>query len=324
MIRRDALLTVVALLAVPLSALAQNVPKIPRIGFMRGERPPQAYLDAFESGLRKQGFIAGQNVRVEYRFPAAGATELPRIANELVASKVDIIVAAGALATRAARGATSVIPIVMSPATDPVGNGFVASLPRPGGNITGISLFNWELIGKRVELLREILPGAARVAVLFNPDSPAPTDAWDKSVAAASSIGVNLKRIEVRAARDFVSAFAVIAREQVEGLIVVQATLFDTPPYRIVQLAAANRIPTVYGLRLPVEAGGLVSYGPNVGDLYAQAAAFVAKILRGVKPRDLPVEQPIRIELVINLKPARELGLVIPQSLLLRADEIIR
>jgi len=324
MIRRDSLLALVALLALPLAVAAQRVAKIPRVGFMRGERPPQAYLDAFETGLRRLGYSPGQNILIAYRFPDTGASELQRIANDLVDSKVDIIVAAGARSTRAAKHATSVIPIVMSPATDPVGNGFVASLARPEGNITGINLFNWDLIGKRFELLRAILPSVSRVAVLFDRDSPAPADTWDKSVSAASSIGVTLRPIEVSTSGDFESAFKTIAQAHIEALIVVQATLFDTPPFRIVQLAAANRIPTVYGLRLPVEAGGLMSYGPNVGEMYRQAASFVTKILKGAKPSDLPVEQPTRIELVINLRCAKELGLVVPQPLLLRADEIIQ
>ena len=229
----------------------------------------------------------------------------------------------GAQATRAARRATGVIPIVMSPATDPVGNGFVANLAQPGGNITGMGLFNWELIGKRVQLLREIIPTVARVAVLFNQNNPAPVGVWEASLAAAASIGIGLRQLAVRTSADFEPTFAKIASERFGALVVVQSPLFDTPPYRIVQLAAAIRLPTVYGLRLLTEAGGLVSYGPNVAELYGQAATFVAKILRGAKPADLPVEQPTKIELVVNLKTSRELGLVIPQSVLLRADDVL-
>ena len=291
---------------------------------MRGERPPQAYLDAFESQLRRLGYSAGQDVLVEYRFSDAGVAGLTRIAEELVGSKVDIIVAAGAQATRAARRATGVIPIVMSPATDPVGNGFVANLAQPGGNITGMGLFNWELIGKRIQLLKEILPSVARVAVIFNQSNPAPTGVWEESLAAATSIGISLRQLAVRTTADFEPTFAKIATERFGGLVVVQSPLFDTPPYRIVQLAAANRIPTVYGLRLLTEAGGLLSYGPNVAELYGQAATFVAKILKGAKPADLPVEQPTKIELVVNLKAARGLSLDVPQSVLLRADDVIK
>ena len=313
-----------AMIALPMAAVAQQAAKVPRVGFMRGERPPQAYLDAFEQGLRRRGYVPGKDILIEYRFPDGKAAELPRIAEELVKSKVDIIVAGGAIATTAAKNATSTIPIVMATATDPVGNGFVASLGRPGGNITGTTLFVWDLFGKRVELLREVLPNVALVAVLINRNSPAPPDVWKESVAAAASKGVNLLRVEVNSAADFDEAFATMAKKRVEALIVVQTTLFDTPPYRIVQLAAINRLPTVYGLRIQPEAGGLMSYGPSVGDMYGQSAAYVAKILKGARPGDLPVEQPTKIELVINLKTAKKLGLDIPPSLLLRADEVIR
>lgn len=290
---------------------------------MRGEQPPQTYIDAFESRLRRLGYSAGQDVYIEYRFSDTGTAGLTRVAEEFVGSKVDIIVAGGAQATRAARRATGVIPIVMSPATDPVGNGFVANLAQPGGNITGMGLFDWELIGKRVQLLREIIPTVARVAVLFNQNNPAPVGVWEASLAAAASIGIGLRQLAVRTSADFEPTFAKIASERFGALVVVQSPLFDTPPYRIVQLAAAIRLPTVYGLRLLTEAGGLVSYGPNVAELYGQAATFVAKILRGAKPADLPVEQPTKIELVVNLKTSRELGLVIPQSVLLRADDVL-
>jgi len=321
--RRNFLPALITLLALPSFTWAQVAAKIPRIGFMRGEKPPQAYLDAFESRLRRLGYSVGQDVFIEYRFSDTGTAGLARVAEELVGSKVDIIVAAGAQATRAARRATGVIPIVMSPATDPVGNGFVANLAQPGGNITGMGLFNWELIGKRVQLLREIMPTVARVAVLFNQSNPAPVGVWEASLAAAASIGIGLRQFAVRTSADFEPTFAKIASERFGALVVVQSPLFDTPPFRIVQFAAVNRLPTIYGLRLLTEAGGLVSYGPNVAELYGQAATFVAKILRGAKPADLPVEQPTKIELVLNLKTARELGLAIPQSVLLRADDAI-
>ena len=307
----------------PTLVLAQSK-KVPRIGFMRGERPPQAYLDAFEQGLRTRGYTPGKDIVIEYRFPEGRAAELPRVAEELVRGNVDLIVAGGAIATRAARDATKTIPIVMATATDPVGNGFVVSLARPGGNITGTTVFTWDLFGKRVELLREVLPKLSRVAVLINRNSPAPPNAWQESVAAAALIGVSLERVEVNSAKDFDEAFETMVRKRVDALLVIQTTLFDTAPYRIVELASVHRIPAIYGLRIQAEAGGLMSYGPSVGDMYRQAAAYVDKILKGAKPGDLPIEQPTKVELLINLKTAKELDLEIPQSLLLRADQIIR
>ncbi len=323
--RRDFLSKAIGvLLVLPTAVVAQSTTKIPRIGFMRGERPPQAYLDAFEQGLRTQGYVPGKDILIDYRFPDGRAAELPRVAEELVRQKVDLIVAGGAIATRAARNATNTIPIVMATATDPVGNGFVASLAHPGGNITGTTVFTWDLFGKRVELLREVIPKLSRVAVLINRNSPAPPLAWQESAAAATLIGISLDRVEVNSANDFDEAFETMLKKRVEALIVIQTTLFDTAPYRVVQLAAKHRIPAIYGLRIQVEAGGLMSYGPSVGDMYGQAAGYVAKILKGAKPGDLPIEQPTRVELLINLKTAKELGLEMPQSLLLRADQVLR
>ena len=323
--RRDFLSKVFGVLVVlPTAVLAQPTTKIPRIGFMRGERPPQAYLDAFEQELRTQGYMPGKNILIDYRFPEGRAAELPRVAEELVKEKVDLIVAGGAIATRAASNATNTIPIVMATATDPVGNGFVASLAHPGGNITGTTVFTWDLFGKRVELLREVIPRLSRVAVLINRNSPAPLGAWQESAAAATLVGVSLERVEVDSAKDFDEAFESMLRKRVESLIVIQTTLFDTAPYRVVQLAAKHRIPAIYGLRIQVEAGGLMSYGPSVGAMYGQAAGYVVKILKGAKPGVLPIEQPTKVELLINLKTAKELGLEMPQSLLLRADQVLR
>jgi putative ABC transport system substrate-binding protein len=322
--RRDLLAMLVPIVAGSASAVAQTAAKPTTIGFMRGERPPQEYLDAFEGRLRGLGYAKGKDIQIEYRFSDAGPVALARAAEEFVASKVDIIVAAGAQATRAAKQVTSVIPIVMTPATDPVTNGFVASLSRPGGNVTGIALINWELLGKRVQLLNELLPNLQRVGVLFNLNNPAPSRTWEQAVSAAALVGATLQRRGVRDFAEVEPAFAQFTQDRVDALIVVQSPVFDTPPYQIVQIAAANRVPTVYGLRLLPEAGGLLSYGPNVAELYAQAASYVVKILRGAKPGDLPVEQPTKIELVINLRTARNLGLAVPQSLLVRADDIIR
>jgi putative tryptophan/tyrosine transport system substrate-binding protein len=313
-----------ALLSLPFAALAQQDRRIPRIGFMRGDPPPQSYIDAFEQGLRERGYIPGQSILIEYRFDHSDVAELERLGRELVGLKVDVIVAGGGLGTRGAKSATSTIPIVMTAASDPVGTGFVASLAHPGGNITGTSIVSWELFGKRIELLKQILPKLVRVAVLVNRNNPASANAWKESAAAAAAQGVILQRVEVQSPRDFETAFAAMAKGRAEALIVVQSNIFDSPPEPLVRLAADNKIPAIYGPRISADAGGLMAYGPNVRDLYGRAATFVDKILKGARPADLPVEQPVRFELVINLKTAKALGVNIPQSLLLRADEVIQ
>jgi putative ABC transport system substrate-binding protein len=326
MIERRAFIGALAggLVAVPLLVRAQQATKTHYIGFLRIDRPPQAYIDAFEQGLRDRGYTPGKNILLEYRFGDGKSADLPRLAGELVSLKVDVIVAGGGQATQAAKNASNTIPIVMIAAGDPVGTGFVATLAHPGGNVTGTSVISWDLIGKRIELLRLVLPKVSQIAVLSNSGNPGPPSAWKEALAAAATLGVNLQHIEVRSARDFDGAFAAMTRGRAEALIVIQDAMFDSAPYRIVQLAASNRIPAVYGPRITVDAGGLMSYGPSVRDLYGHAAVFVAKILKGAKPGDLPVEQPAKIELVINLKTAKALGLTIPQSLLLRADEVIQ
>ena len=312
-----------SLLGVTLAAVAQPT-KIPRVGFLRTDPPPQAYIDAFEQGLRDRGYTPGKNILVEYRFGNGTTAEIARLAREIVNLKVDIIVAGGGQATRAAQSVTTTIPIAMTSVSDPVGTGMVASLAHPGGNTTGTSIVSWDLFAKRLELLRQVLPNISRVAVLINRNNPAPTNAWNEALLAATKLGVILQRIEVQSAADFDEAFATMRTGRTEALVVVQSNMFETPPYRIQQLAAHNRIPAIYGIRTSTDAGGLISYGPSVRDLYAYAAVIVDKILKGAKPADLPVEQPTRFELVINMSTARALGLTIPQSLLVRADEIIQ
>jgi putative ABC transport system substrate-binding protein len=312
------------LLGLSLAARAQQPIKIPRIGFLRADRPPPGYTEAFEQGLRDRGYIVGKNILIEYRFGDGSTAEVSRLADELVKLKVDVLVAGGGQATRAASKATSTIPIVMTSATDPGGLGTVSSLARPGGNVTGTNTLSWDLFGKRLELLRQILPTVARVAVLHNPRNPAPPGAWEESLAAAATLGVALQRVEVQNPAEFEEAFATMVSKRAQALIVVQSTMFDTPPYPISRLAAAHRLPAIYGSRITAADGGLISYGPNNRDTYRYAATFVDKILKGAKPGDLPVERPTKIELVINLRTARELGVPIPQTLLLRADEIIQ
>jgi len=313
-----------SLLAVPLASAAQQPTKIPRIGFLRTDRPPQAYVDAFEQGLRERGYTPGQNILIEYRFGDGTNAETSRLARELVNLKVDVIVAGGGRATQVAESVTSTIPIVMTSGTDPGGTGIVASLAHPGGNVTGTKTLGWDLFGKRLELLRQILPKVSRVAVLHNRINPTPPGAWEEAFAAAATLGVNLQRFDVQTPADFDEAFAGIVRSRAEALVVVQSTIFNTPPYRIAQLAASHKLPAVYGSRVTADDGGLMSYGPNNRDSYRYAAAFVDKILKGAKPGDLPVEQPRKFELVINLKTAKALGFTIPQPLVVRADGVIQ
>jgi putative ABC transport system substrate-binding protein len=298
--------------------------KIPRVGFVRTDRPPQSYIDAFEQGLRERGYAPGRNLVIDYRFGNGADADTSRVAREIVDLKVDVIVAGGGRATRIVQGLTTTIPIVMTSASDPVGTGLVASLAHPGGNITGTSIVSWELFAKRLELLRQVLPNLSRVAVLINRYNPAPANAWNEAQAAAKSLSVELQRIDVQGDADFDEAFVTMVKNRAQALVVVQSTIFETPPFRIQQLAARNGIPAIYGLRTSTDAGGLMSYGPNVPALYAYAAVFVDRILKGAKPADLPVEQPTKFELVINLQSAKALGATIPPSLLLRADEIIK
>ena len=311
-----------SLLSVAFATVAQPS-KAPRIGFVRTTRPPRAYIDAFERGLVDKGYTPGKSILIEYRFGDGTIAEVTRLARELVNLNVDLIVAGGGQATRAAQSATTTIPIVMSAASDPVGTGLVASLARPGGNTTGTSIVSWELFAKRLELLRQVLPNASRVAVIINPTNPAPANGWNDALATARTLGVNLQRIDVGSAADFQQAFETMRKDRAEAFIVVQSNIFETPPYPIQKLAIDYRIPGMYGLRTSADAGGLISYGPNVRDLYAHAAVFVDKILRGAKPADIPVEQPTKIELVVNMKTAKALGLTIPQAVLLRADALI-
>jgi len=311
------------LLCVALSAMAQPR-NIPRVGFLRTDIPPQAYVDAFEQGLRERGYTPGKTILIEYRFADGTTAETVRLAREIVSLKVDVIVAGGGRATRAAQSVTSTIPIAMTSASDPVGTGLVGSLARPGLNTTGTSIVSWDLFAKRLELLRQVLPKVSRVAVLVNRLNPAPANAWNEAVAAAATLGVTLQRVEVESAADFDEAFAAMRKGGAEALIVAQSTIFEASPYRIQQLAASNRFPSVYGVRVSAVEGGLMSYGPSVAELYRYSAVLVDKILKGTKPADIPVEQPTKFELIINLKTAKALGLTIPQTLLLRADDVIQ
>ena len=308
------------LLAAPLVAEAQQAAKVPRIGFLANVRSPGT--EGFQRGLRELGYVEGKNIIVEWRLAEGRLERLPELAAELVRLKVDVIVAPADPYVEAARKATTTIPIVFALVADPVGRGFVESLARPRGNITGLSNVSRELAGKRLELLKEAAAGASRIGVLGNPATSALT--WPETEAAARSLGVHLKVQEAREVGDLEAAFAAMRREGVEAVIELPDAMFYAQRRRIAGLALKHRLPVMSAFREFVEAGGLMAYGTDIGDLLRRSATYVHKILKGAKPADLPIEQPTKFELVINLKTAKALGLTIPPSLLLRADEIIQ
>ena len=315
------------LLAAPLAADAQQPGKVHRIGYLSsGSSTAAPHLrEAFRQGLRELGWVEGQNIVIEYRFAEGRSERLPDLAAELIRLKVDIIVAATTPVAMAAKNATATITIVMIGPGDPVGTGLIASLARPGGNVTGLS--SWaglEIFGKQLELLKETLPKVRRVAILSNPANPAHALAIRDGKAAARSLAVQLQLLEARGPNEFDGAFAAMAKERVGALLVFSDSTFFPHRTRLADLAARSRLPAAYGFREYVDAGGLLSYGPSTTDLWRRAAGYVDKILKGAKPADLPVEQPTKFELVINLKTAKALGLKIPQSVMVRADELIQ
>jgi len=316
------------LLAAPLSAEAQPAAKAYRIGLLGGSPPNspggQRSWERFFQGMRELGYVEGQNILVEGRFYGDRTDRLPALAAELVQLKMDVIVAGVTPAPEAAQRATSTIPIVMAMHPDPVGSGLVASLARPGGNVTGLSTLSPELVGKRLQLLKEAVPGISRVAVLSNPTAPPQALELREAEVAARSLKVQLQVLQARAPGDFASAFSAMTKGRAGGLIALGSSMFFAHRTRIVELAAQSRLPAIYMLKEFAEAGGLMAYAPNLRESFRRAATYVDKILKGAKPADLPVEQPTKFELVINLKTAKALGLTIPQSLLLRADELIQ
>ncbi len=316
-----------ALLAPPLAA-AQKPLSVPRVGFLSPGSPSdpgrQRSIEAFRHGLRDLGWIEGHNIVLEFRWAEGQLDRLPGLASELVRLKIDLIVAGATPGARAAKQATTTIPIVMVGVGDPVGLGYVASLGRPGGNITGVSSLSVDLGPKRLELVRETVPGVSRVSVMWNPADPARALEFRETQAAAGTLGLRLLPAEVRSPRDIDRAFASMARERADALIVQQDPFTIAHRTRIADLALKNRLPTISTFREFPEAGGLMAYGTNLDDLYRRAAAYVDKILKGAKPGDLPVEQPMRFELLINMKVAKALGLTIPQSIHIRADQVIQ
>jgi ABC-type uncharacterized transport system substrate-binding protein len=317
-----------SLLVAPLAAEAQQPTKVYRVGRLTAFSPaqPSPLLAAFEQTLRDLGYVEGRNILLEYRYAEGSEERLRDQAAELVQLPVDVIVAEGAAATRAAQHATRTIPIVMAGTADPVAQGFVASLAQPGGNITGLSFLVEELPGKRLEFLKEVVPQSTRIAVLANPAFPAHTSRMHNLTVAARALGLHLHVVEVRRADELADAFTAMTRAGADAVIALEdAVLLNGSRGRVVaDLAAKSRLPVMYAWREWVVAGCLLSYGPNELDTNRRAAVYVDKLLKGAKPADLPVEQPIKYDLVINLKTAKALGITIPPSLLLLADEVIQ
>ncbi len=320
-------LPVVLGLSLIVTALGQapHAAALPKIGILRPGIPLDPYVNFLKQGLHDLGYIEGQTVTIEWRWAHSRPERLPALAAELVRANVDLIIVAGTKATRAAQQATSSIPIVMAAVGDPVASRFVKSLARPGGNITGLTLLQPGLGEKRLLLLKEVVPAAARVAVLRNPDSAGDSEAlWRETQRAARSLGVQLRVEEARDLNELTQAFAAMASARTDALLVLPDPMFTTLRGRIADLAAKSRLPAMYEIREFVIAGGLMSYMPSLADQFRRAAVYADKILKGAKPADLPVEQPTKFELTINLRTAKALGLSIPQSVLARADDVIR
>jgi putative tryptophan/tyrosine transport system substrate-binding protein len=322
--RREFIIFLASAGAWPPATHAQSPPKFPRIGYIGGSSPTLMthVFGAFRQGLKELGYVEGQTIALEARWAEGRAERIPELVAELVDLKVDVLVTGVSSAALEAMKATRTIPIVMV-AADPVGLGLVASLARPGGNLTGVSYFNEAIVGKRVELIKELMPGLARLAVLRNPLVAIHASFWQETEAAARKVGVALQPIEVRAPEDFEAAFGAAVRGNAQALIALDDALTVGHRLRIVALAASSRLPAMYGLREFTDDGGLMSYGPSFVVLFRGAATFVDKILKGAKPADLPVEQSTKFELVLNLKTAKALGITIPPVLLARADEVI-
>ncbi len=318
------LFLVIAFLSVGASADAQQTKRIPRIGILRLGSPPDLFIEAFRQGLRDLGYVEGKNILIEYRYAEGKADRLPNLAAELVRIKSDVIVTADTPPIRAARNATREIPIVMAVVADPVAAGLVASLARPGGNITGLSTLAPELDGKRLELLKETLPKVTRVAWVWDPGNPALTIRLKEMQAAAQALRLKLQALEVRNPEELESGFEAAIRERA-GALLVPAVMAGTYQRQITDFTQKKRLPLIYDTKEFVEqAGGLMSYGPSFSDLWRRAATYVDKILKGTKPADLPVEQPMKFEFVVNLKTAKQIGLTIPPNVLVRANRVIR
>jgi putative tryptophan/tyrosine transport system substrate-binding protein len=313
------------LFALCMSAEAQQ-PKLPRVGYLTAVSlsANAARIEALRQGLRELGYVEGKNIIIEWRAADGKPDRLPALAAELVRLKVDVIVTAGPLPTRAAKEATVTIPIIMAFDTDPVGNGFVASLARPGGNITGLSALSPEISGKQLELLKETVPKLFRVAVLWNSNEPANPQLLREIELAAGAFGVKLQYLDVLGSQDSETAFRSATKGRADAVLTLPSAVLNFQRKQIVDLAIKSRLPTIYYAPEFVEDGGLMTYSVSISDLFRRAATYVDKILKGAKPADLPVEQPKKFEFIINLKTAKQIGLTIPQSVLYRADKVIK
>ncbi len=307
-------------------AQAQQPAKIPRIGYLEAVSPSIGAVrsEAFRQGLRELGYVEGKNIVTEYRYAEGKRDRLPALAAELVRLKVDVIVTAGASATRAAKKATSTIPIVMAQDSDPVGKGIVASLARPGGNITGLSTLAPEISGKQLELLKEIVPKLSRVAVLGTSTRPGNAQTLREVELAAGAFKVEVRYLDVLDPKKIETAFGAARKERVDAVLVLAGRILISHRTQVVELAVKSRLPAIYPFPVYVEAGGLMSYGVRRSDLFRRAATYVDKILKGANPAEFPVEQPTKFELVINLKTAKALGITIPPTLLLQATKVIK
>ena len=311
------------LAALSTSVCAQQPKRAPHSGYLRFLEVP-VYDAAFRKGLKELGYIEGQNIHVEYRFAGGSIERLAEFAAELVRIKVDVIVAGSTQSIDAARQATQTIPIVFPVTFDPVESGFVASLARPGGNLTGLSTVNPDAAAKRVELLKEIMPRISRLAVLRNPTNSGSKLPLKETEAEAKRSSIRLQVLEARRGNDFAAAFRAAGTERAQALIVLADALFFAQRSQVAELGIKHRLPSMFDDAPSVEAGGMISYGANLADLFSRSAIYVDKILKGAKPADLPVEQPTKFELVVNLKAAKQIGLTIPPNVLARADRVIR
>jgi ABC-type uncharacterized transport system substrate-binding protein len=313
-------------LCVTLSAEAQQPKKVPRIGYLGATSASSESLrhEAFRQGLREVGYIEGQNITIEYRYAEGKLDRLPALAAELVGLKVDVIVTGGRTATHTAKEATVTIPIVMGQDPDPVGNGFIASLARPGGNITGLSTLAPELSGKQLELLKETVPRLSRVAVFGTSTTPSNAQASRETQIAAGAFGVQLQYLDVLSPNDIETVFREARKERAGAVLMLPSPVLLAQRTQIVALTVKSRLPAIYFATEFVDVGGLMTYSVSFSDLFRRAATYVDKILKGAKPADLPVEQPTKFELVINLKTAKQIGLTIPPNVLARADKVIK
>jgi putative ABC transport system substrate-binding protein len=327
--RRQAVISLGAVvLTAPLTLFGQQRPtKTPRVGYLQPVVPENGsspFLEDFRQGLRELGYVEGKNLQLEIRWGEGQLDRLPALAEELVRLNVDVIMAVTSPSVMAAKQATGTIPIVMPFSSDPVADGLVTSLARPGGNITGLSMMAPELGAKRLQLLKEVSPKIFRpVAVLWNPDYVGMKARFRETQGVAPTVGMNVRSVEVRDSRELEQALETMDRERPDALVLLADPLTISQRLRIVEYAAKERLPAIYEISQFADAGGLMSYGPNVDDLVRRAATYVDKILKGAKPADLPIEQPTKFELVINLKCAKALGVTIPQSVLLQADRVI-